>query len=166
MLYKSSHDTLTGLLNRGAIEQIIIDATNDDEGVYNNWHLIMFDIDDFKRVNDTFGHSEGDNALKILSEYLLNEIAVLPNVKVGRWGGEEFMIFASDYSDDKILDIAEGIRANIKGLSIDKNHISVSIGVTKHKPNEEALVTIDRVDELLYLAKDKGKDKVCSDISN
>ena len=126
----------------------------------------MFDIDDFKQVNDTFGHSEGDNALKILSEYLLNEIAVLPNVKVGRWGGEEFMIFARDYSDDKILDIAEGISTNIKGLPIDKNHISVSIGVTKHKPNEEALVTIDRVDELLYLAKDKGKDIVCSDISN
>lgn len=166
MLYKSSHDTLTGLLNRGAIEQIIIDATNDEEGIYNNWHLIMFDIDDFKRVNDTFGHSEGDNTLKTLSEYLINEIAVISNVKVGRWGGEEFMIFASDYTDDEILDIAEKIRANIKGLPIDKNHISVSIGVTKHKPNEEALVTIDRVDELLYLAKDKGKDKVCSDISN
>ena len=162
MLYKSSHDALTGLLNRGAIEQIIFDAVKNEE----NWHLIMFDIDDFKQVNDNFGHSEGDNTLKALSEYLIKDIDALPNVEVGRWGGEEFMLFLSDYTDDKVLDIAEKMRNDIKQITVDSKKISASLGVTKHKSKEEALVTIDRVDELLYLAKNKGKDKVCSDITN
>ena len=162
MLYKSSHDALTGLLNRGAIEQVIFDAVKNEE----NWHLIMFDIDDFKQVNDNFGHSEGDNTLKALSEYLIKDIDALPNVEVGRWGGEEFMLFLSDYTDDEVLDIAEKMRNEIKQITVDSKKISVSLGVTKHKSKEEALVTIDRVDELLYLAKNKGKDKVCSDITN
>ena len=162
MLYKSSHDALTGLLNRGAIEQVIFDAVKNEE----NWHLIMFDIDDFKQVNDNFGHSEGDNTLKALSEYLIKNIDALPNVEVGRWGGEEFMLFLSDYTDDEVLDIAEKMRNEIKQITVDSKKISVSLGVTKHKSKEEALVTIDRVDELLYLAKNKGKDKVCSDITN
>ncbi|MBP3261556.1 sensor domain-containing diguanylate cyclase, partial [Pseudobutyrivibrio sp.] len=162
MLYKSSHDALTGLLNRGAIEQVIFDAVKNEE----NWHLIMFDIDDFKQVNDNFGHSEGDNTLKALSEYLIKDIDALPNVEVGRWGGEEFMLFLSDYTDDEVLDIVEKMRNEIKQITVDSKKISVSLGVTKHKSKEEALVTIDRVDELLYLAKNKGKDKVCSDITN
>ena len=162
MLYKSSHDALTGLLNRGAIEQVIFDAVKNEE----NWHLIMFDIDDFKQVNDNFGHSEGDNTLKALSEYLIKDIDALPNVEVGRWGGEEFMLFLSAYTDDEVLDIAEKMRNEIKQITVDSKKISVSLGVTKHKSKEEALVTIDRVDELLYLAKNKGKDKVCSDITN
>ena len=126
----------------------------------------MFDIDDFKQVNDNFGHSEGDNTLKALSEYLIKDIDALPNVEVGRWGGEEFMLFLSDYTDDEVLDIAEKMRNEIKQITVDSKKISVSLGVTKHKSKEEALVTIDRVDELLYLAKNKGKDKVCSDITN
>ena len=77
MLYKASHDALTGLLNRGAIERAIYEA----EG---GFHLIMFDVDNFKMINDTYGHAEGDSILKLIAGYLSENIEVLQGVEVGR----------------------------------------------------------------------------------
>lgn len=162
MLYKANHDALTGLLNRGAIERIIYDGISNDSTSYmDNCHLIMLDIDDFKLLNDTYGHNEGDNALRGLAECLKKEIDSMNNAEVGRWGGEEFMIFLGNCTNQEAVGIANNIRANVKSLRFKNGNISVSIGVTNHKSGESVLGTIDRVDRLLYNAKNNGKDRVC-----
>ncbi|SFN60452.1 diguanylate cyclase (GGDEF) domain-containing protein [Pseudobutyrivibrio sp. UC1225] len=158
MLYKASHDALTNLLNRGAIERNIYEIN--DTCDTKNWYLLMFDIDDFKQVNDTYGHAEGDMILKAVSSYLLENVCTIPNVQAGRWGGEEFMILLSNSSDDDAYKLAECICSQIKKKSASHAQITISIGVTKHHESEKVADTINRVDELLYKAKELGKNQV------
>jgi len=165
MLYKANHDALTGLLNRGAIERIIYDATEVNTPSYrNDWHLIMIDVDDFKAINDRYGHSKGDSALRMLADYLQKEMANKKDAEVGRWGGEEFMIYLAGYSNADVIKLAEKIVADVSDLTSESCKITVSIGVTNHHEYESVLGTIDRVDGLLYTAKNDGKNKVCSDL--
>ncbi|SHI29987.1 sensor domain-containing diguanylate cyclase [Pseudobutyrivibrio xylanivorans] len=158
MLYKASHDALTNLLNRGTIERNIYEIN--DTCDTKNWYLLMFDIDDFKQVNDTYGHGEGDMILKAVSNYLLENVCTIPNVQAGRWGGEEFMILLSNSSDDDAYKLAECICSQIKKQSASHAQITISIGVTKHHESEKVADTIKRVDELLYKAKELGKNQV------
>lgn len=165
MLYKANHDALTGLLNRGAIERIIYDATEVNSPSFrNDWHLIMLDVDDFKAINDRYGHSKGDSALKMLANYLQKEMANKKDAEVGRWGGEEFMIYLAGYSNADVIKLAEKIVADVSDLTSESGKITVSIGVTNHHEYESVLGTVDRVDGLLYSAKNDGKNKVCSDL--
>ncbi len=165
MLYKASHDALTGLLNRGSIENNIYDTYGTPDKLSDTgWYLIMFDIDDFKQINDQYGHAQGDVTLKRMAEYLSDNVSTLEGVQAGRWGGEEFMILLSDYSVSEAKALAEDIRSKVK-TSLDlERPISISVGVTRHIEGENVQDTITRVDELLYQAKNKGKDMVCSDI--
>lgn len=156
MLYKASHDALTGLLNRGAIERAIYET----EG---GFHLIMFDVDNFKMINDTYGHAEGDSILKLIAGYLSENIEVLKGVEVGRWGGEEFMVLLTGYSVSEAGNIAETIRNQVKELSKDHIRVTISAGVTQHLEDDTVQATINRVDALLYKAKNLGKDCVQTD---
>jgi diguanylate cyclase (GGDEF)-like protein len=163
MLYKASHDALTGLLNRGAIERLIYESYENSKNTP-DWHLIMFDIDNFKQINDQYGHIEGDKALKLVSDYLLHNVCSLSNVEAGRWGGEEFMILLTGYTDLQVYDLAEAIRKQIKQTSEAQIAFTISVGITKHLPEESVPSTLDRVDALLYDAKNNGKNMVCSDL--
>lgn len=163
MLYKASHDALTGLLNRGAIERLIYESYENSKNTP-DWHLIMFDIDNFKQINDQYGHIEGDKALKLVSDYLLHNVCSLSNVEAGRWGGEEFMILLTGYTDLQVHDLAEAIRKQIKQTSEAQIAFTISVGITKHLPEESVPSTLDRVDALLYDAKNNGKNMVCSDL--
>nr|MCR5626751.1 GGDEF domain-containing protein [Lachnospiraceae bacterium] len=129
-------------------------------------YLIMMDIDDFKKVNDTYGHDIGDLVLKELSKMLLN-IAKKRKIDVGRWGGEEFM--ATVYFDskdtkdskEKVLGIAEEIRKSFEEIEfIEVGHKTVSVGVScdKDSLNPDAVCT--KADQALYKAKQTGKNKV------
>ena len=161
MLYRASHDALTGLLNRGAIERIIYDS--DEDGDNPDWHLIMFDVDDFKQINDQKGHAEGDVILKRIAKCLAEYVAFIPGAEVGRWGGEEFMIFLSGQTDDQAKEMAEKIHTMVSEGAEGEKPITISVGVTAHRRDESAMQTITRVDELMYRAKNAGKDRVCSD---
>lgn len=163
MLYKASHDALTGLLNRGAIERLIYESYENSKNTP-DWHLIMFDIDNFKQINDQYGHIEGDKALKLVSDYLLHNVCSLSNVEAGRWGGEEFMILLTGYTDLQVYDLAEAIRKQIKQTSEAQIAFTISVGITKHLPEESVPSTLDRVDALLYDAKNNGKNMVCSNL--
>ena len=162
MLYKASHDTLTGLLNRGAIDNLIDEVCKDEN--IPDWHLIMFDIDDFKLINDQYGHSEGDNALKRVAINLIQHVCNRSGVDAGRWGGEEFMILLSGYTDREAIELAEYIRKQISTRSASAVPFTVSVGVTKHLKSESIAKTINRVDSLLYQAKNQGKNQVRSDL--
>ena len=161
MLYKASHDALTGLFNRGSIERSIIEYCEDGG---NDWHLIMFDLDDFKKINDSSGHIEGDQILKAVSRILTEYVKEIPDAIAGRWGGEEFMIFIKGYRDDAVKEMANELRLKVKNECKPDGSITISGGVTGHKFEEDVIDTITRVDELLYQAKNSGKDRVCSDL--
>lgn len=165
MLYTVSHDALTGLLNRGAIERIIYESKDlVSENPTDDWFLIMFDVDDFKMINDQCGHARGDSILQCIAFVLFDYMATIPNAEAGRWGGEEFMVVAFNCDEEKAKEIADTIRERVKEESKNVTGVTISVGVTKHHSNEEVTDTINRVDELMYEAKVLGKDRVCSDL--
>ena len=159
MLYKASHDALTGLLNRGAIERLIYETDNSKE-----WFLIMFDIDNFKQINDTYGHIEGDNALKTIASYIKENIICNKGIECGRWGGEEFIMLISDRTAEYVKTNAEEMITKVDQLLGIDYTLTISAGATKHKEDETVLQTISRVDELLYKAKNNGKNQLYSDL--
>ena len=153
-------DGLTGLLNRMEIQKRITEAVEkqDEKDVY----LIMLDLDDFKKVNDTYGHKEGDNVLIRVSS-LLKETKVDFDgcCSAGRWGGEEFMILVKTSEEDRVYGHAQRIRDIMEGIHFEKaGTVTISIGVTKAIKGEKADDTCIRADAALYEAKRTGKNKI------
>ncbi len=157
--YKSSHDVLTDLYNRRYITDTISDAEDTDVVV------VILDIDDFKKVNDIYGHATGDEVLKGLSKCLKDSAAANDGVAV-RWGGEEFVVMYNLPAEAKIQNILKNLRDSIRGLSVlpDKKMITVTMGVASGRlATFEQLV--NTADDRLYMGKENGKDCiVCEDI--
>ena len=121
----------------------------------------MLDIDNFKKVNDTCGHKEGDNVIIAISDILRKVSEDNENVYSGRWGGEEFMILFKGYDTDKVADIAENIRKEFAETKYRKSeNKTVSIGIIEIEDNETADNAYVRVDSALYNAKKNGKNRV------
>ena len=163
MLYKASHDALTGILNRGAIERAIYEKCEQNEESEASRHLIMFDVDDFKHINDTYGHATGDKILKDIATVIADYIDSIPDALFGRWGGEEFMIFICGKSDDQVKDIADNIFNKTKNELPREREVTVSVGVTRHHPHDGVTQTLTRVDELMYRSKSNGKAQITCD---
>ena len=156
-------DGLTRLYNRAEIERRIKNALEEaangtgDERI----HLIMLDIDNFKRVNDTYGHKEGDEVIIALSDVMQQVAQEIPETSVGRWGGEEFMMLLIGNGMAAVLDAAEKVRRKFAEIVFEKaGHQTVSVGVTGMNPGESADKMCSRVDKALYMAKDAGKNRV------
>jgi diguanylate cyclase (GGDEF)-like protein len=152
---KSLKDGLTGAYNRKKIGKIIDDLKD------KNICLIVLDIDDFKRINDTYGHLKGDEVLQKLSINIQN------NLRKGdlfvRWGGEEFVILLKDSTLDNAQKTAEKLREIINNIEIEEvGHFSCSFGVACGLIKRE--VDFDKIlkqsDDALYLAKNNGKNRV------
>jgi len=149
-------DQLTGLYNRQKLNSI------KDKFIDNNLCLIMFDVDNFKKINDTYGHLKGDEVLKALSK------TVIDNVRgsdiVVRWGGEEFIVVLNGLKDINIAqNLAEKLRQKINEIDIDEvGNFSCSFGVScgfiKNSSDVENL--LNKADEALYKAKREGKNRV------
>ena len=159
--YQASHDNLTKLFNRYKLNNEL-DREIIRENRYNHGlSLIMIDIDDFKKVNDNYGHDTGDIVLKNIAHILKNSVRATDSV--ARWGGEEFMILLPETLLKDALNIAELIRTHIlkyKHSVIDKA-LTVSIGVAQFKVNYDSLESIIKnVDIAMYEAKKTGKNKV------
>lgn len=156
-------DGLTGLYNRREISRRIrqsIEEHNQEE-TPGNLSFIMLDIDDFKKVNDAYGHKEGDKVIVAMAEVLKKATSDIPSCSTGRWGGEEFMILLPDCDVTKGMELAEKIRVEFASLSYENaGHQTVSIGVIQAKPGEAADALYIRVDEALYKAKANGKNQV------
>lgn len=124
--------------------------------------IILFDIDHFKQVNDTYGHPIGDNVLQIVAQIAsenLREADIL-----GRYGGEEFAIMLPDTNARESLTVAERIRERIANHLIDTEkgsfHVSISLGVAEFLPQDDTLdQLIQRVDNALYIAKQTGRNR-------
>lgn len=153
-------DGLTGLYNRTEIQARIASAIAG--GSDRKISLIMLDIDNFKQVNDTYGHQAGDAVIMGLANLLNSEKSdYMRNVSSGRWGGEEFMMLLYDTDLSAASCIADLIRqcfANTDFPAIRPQ--TVSLGVTQARADDTLDRLCTRVDEALYKAKKNGKNQV------
>lgn len=163
-LYQNSYrDILTGLLNKRYFNMKLID---DLARVKRNKHLLsllIIDIDNFKSINDTYGHVFGDNVLKQLA--VIFEASIRKSDTVVRWGGEEFAIILSDTALDGAYSLAERIREEVESYRFYSDNascrITVSIGVASAKENMNPDVFVRMADRALYMAK-RQKNMVMS----
>jgi diguanylate cyclase (GGDEF)-like protein len=160
-LYKniSRYDRLTSLHNKDTFMEILqAEVTNArDTGDYLS--LLMMDIDNFKLVNDTYGHLAGDAVLTSLGE-ILNSYLRSGDI-AARYGGEEFAVLATDTSQSQAFRMAENLRKRIESHDFPViKHATVSIGCTIYLPPEDIKAFIQRADFALYDAKRSNKNNV------
>ena len=121
--------------------------------------LVIFDIDKFKQVNDTFGHLAGDDILKELSH--LCQTHIRTSDILARWGGEEFVVLSSENDKKKMTVFAEKLRRLIEGHSFSiAVQVTCSFGVTQYREGERKDSFIHRADKALYTAKQEGRNRV------
>jgi len=159
----ANKDPMTGLFNRRYFVEagLVIHATAKRNNV--NIATLMFDIDKFKSINDTFGHDAGDKAIKTLAQILSSSFKRKTDI-VARFGGEEFCILTSYEDERNLLGFAEEIRQKIEQTTIDYAHHTIkftsSIGICK-----TCFDTLEQMirlaDERLYEAKNTGRNKIC-----
>ena len=158
--YQASHDKLTGLFNRNRFDEIYTKEIKRTKRYNNELSIIIFDIDDFKMVNDTYGHQIGDEVLKEIAKITLNGVRE-QDINV-RWGGEEFLILLPQTNLTGAVTVASKIKSAIKEhIFTDKSlKITASFGVSQLLEEDDEISLISRSDKLLYEAKKTGKDKV------
>jgi diguanylate cyclase (GGDEF)-like protein len=151
----ASLDKLTGLYNRQGIQESYLQRMDNKETLF----LIMLDIDNFKRINDTYGHNEGDAILVNLATTLtahLREDAV-----IGRWGGEEFVVICSAKNHTVATQIAERVRKSIADSQLSLYlRVTCSVGITNIDRRATLEDNLERADKALYQSKQDGKNRV------
>jgi len=159
------HDGLTGLLNRRAIEEYAESEFGITSRKERPMGVIMVDIDHFKSVNDQFGHKSGDVALQQVAKGLSGGLRIYD--RVGRWGGEEFILILPETQLQDAAKVAERIRARIAEMKISLDNgeilsIHISLGVACATGQFSTLAKlIDAADQALYQAKQTGRNRVC-----
>lgn len=155
----ASVDPLTSLYNRRSMHVFLDTAAESD----NPFCLVMCDIDNFKKVNDNYGHDFGDVVLKEIAGII--QQLVSDNGYVCRWGGEEILIL-SNGSLDHTCQIAESIRSDVEkhifSLHDKSIHCSITLGIASHKKGATIEETITHADTRLYYGKQNGKNRVVS----
>lgn len=161
----SSHDGLTGILNRRSFDEIIerewFKCLKNKEVL----SLVLIDVDFFKKYNDIYGHIAGDNCLRLVAKTIAKSILRLSDY-AARYGGEEFVIILPRTDEEESLKIAEIIRTGVKDLGIEHRgsqltELTVSLGIAEiHPTNENAIEDlIHRADKALYRAKSLGRNQ-------
>ncbi len=152
-------DPLTSLNNRRRFSELLAHEIDRTIRYQTDLSLIMFDIDHFKKINDTYGHKVGDNVLKMFGARMKDNIR--ESDIIARWGGEEFLILAVNSDLEKAQTIAEKIRADIESQHLaGATKFTVSAGVCQFEYDEDATTFIDRADKALYRAKNDGRNRV------
>lgn len=156
----ASTDPLTGLYNRRSMNIFLTQALESGS----NFSVIMCDIDDFKKINDTYGHDFGDIVLKEIAQLTTNQVK--ENGYVCRWGGEEILILITSQAKEKVCRIAEDIRRNVANhiFQLDNKWIrcTLTLGISAHDKKDTIEETITKADYNLYVGKRNGKNVVIS----
>ncbi len=152
-------DSLTGLYNRLKFDHSLSEEIERTKRYKTSLSLIMFDIDHFKRVNDSYGHQKGDDVLRELAKVVGNNIR--QHDVLGRLGGEEFGIVATETNLEAAGILAEKLRKNVeKSLFCDDDSITCSFGVTQFRDDDCIDSFVKRADDALYKAKKGGRNRV------
>ncbi|MBC54264.1 MAG: hypothetical protein CMQ34_10580 [Gammaproteobacteria bacterium] len=152
-------DGLTGLSNRQEFNRLLDHEVERATRYHTPLAMIMYDLDHFKAVNDSFGHDAGDEVLRMVAALTNKQ---LRNTDLhGRWGGEEFMVILPQSGLAAARDVAEKLRTTIANHDFNRvGRVTASYGVADLAPSENAKSLAQRVDEALYRAKDRGRNRV------
>ena len=157
--YCSDHDLMTGLFNRRFFEHIMERNKSENE---NKYTIAIFDIDDFKKVNDTYGHQAGDEVLKTVSK-TIEESSNNEFVTV-RWGGEEFVLYMPRTEEIRAFEHLEYLRKRIANTDIvyddKKINVTVTVGMCTGSDLTDYELVIRTADDRLYYGKRNGKNCV------
>lgn len=156
-------DDLTKLNNRKSYNENIKRLLSEYQRYKTPFSMVIYDIDNFKQINDSYGHAVGDKVLVEMSALIKSYIRETDYIF--RIGGEEFAILFTQTKIAKAKSVSEKIRASVENnLNVIKDKkITISLGVSEIKPEDKENTIFKRVDELLYKSKASGKNKISSD---
>jgi diguanylate cyclase (GGDEF)-like protein len=159
-------DGLTGLFNHGYFQETLAARAKEHQLVQRPYAVLMMDLDNFKEVNDTYGHLAGDTILRAVAETLSG--ATRREDVAARYGGEEFALFLPGRTAEQALRIGERIRAAVDQIRAlapgipSPLCVTLSIGVAAFPENgEDHHIILEQADLALYRAKREGKNRVC-----
>lgn len=157
-------DSMTGLYNRWYWNKVFEETLEDCKKAENFTAVYMMDVDNFKNINDTKGHSMGDKCLIAIAEVLERETKNIDNCDVFRMGGEEFVVFCRDIDKPNAIKLADAILKNIQNIKIMglDTMLTVSVGVHIQKIENRSDIEefIVKADKAMYESKNTGKNKV------
>lgn len=157
--HQATHDSLTGLWNRGAFEEAMSKEIERAKRHGQCFCLVMLDLDHFKTVNDKYGHAVGDEALRQLADLMKSRFRTTDIT--ARWGGEEFMALLPETAIDGARTLAEDFRLAVEGTVFpDAGRMTVSLGVVQYDDGQSPDALVKRADEALYAAKEAGRNRV------
>jgi len=159
----ASTDKLTGLGNRQTFDLRLAQALIRHQRDKVPFSVILFDLDQFKRINDTLGHLQGDKVLRKIADVVGKTVRVSDTLC--RWGGEELVVLAHNCALDQAAILAEKVRKAIETTAMvslpDGSAITTSAGVSEAQAGDTADAIIGRADQALYHAKQQGRNRVC-----
>ena len=155
-------DKLTGIYNRHAFQIFFTQALAEYERTRTPFSFVLMDLDDFKKINDTYGHLQGDRFLRDVAGVFQKNLRGMD--LVSRWGGEEFMVLLKACPREFAFERGESVRKQVENLSWTpekgkKFSINISFGVVQYESGETQEEVISRVDQALYRAKREGKNR-------
>jgi len=154
-------DELMGVLNRRGLEYFVSEKIRESERFKKKFGILFIDIDDFKKINDTYGHKMGDKILKMVAEALKSNLRA--NDILARYGGDEFVVISEITSEDELKSLASRIMILIRNSFIEEKgkiiKVSLSIGGSiSEKGNLER--ALEKADSLMYISKSSGKNRI------
>lgn len=159
LVHLSQTDPLTGIFNRLKVDAMLEQEFERARRYERALSVVMFDLDHFKQVNDTFGHQAGDRVLIDTAALVQDSIRKLD--VLGRWGGEEFLILCPETDLLGAQQLADHLREKIAAMDIgDVGSITASFGVTQLGKADDAKRMIGNADTALYQAKQDGRNRV------
>ena len=152
-------DLLTDLYNRRKIMNLLNTEMKRAQRYGRTFSIIMFDLDDFKQVNDNHGHQAGDTMLSGIGQIITDQAR--DTDLCARWGGEEFLVICPETNIQGATEIAERFRRATESATLLKGvRLTLSLGVTEFKTEDSIDALLNRADKALYDAKDKGKNQL------
>jgi len=151
-------DKLTGIYNRHKLDITLAHEENMAKRYNHNFGVILLDIDNFKSVNDIYGHLQGDKVLINLAMILKENIRRTDTL--GRWGGEEFLIIVSKTNKQDLLELSKKLKDLIANydFGLDRQ-VTASFGLALYK--EDLVTLLKKADNALYKIKNNGKNNIC-----
>ncbi len=161
----STKDDLTGLFNQRYFWEKLHDEIRRSNRYKQSLSLLLFDIDNFKKINDTYGHAEGDMVLEKIG--LITQSCLRDIDSAYRYGGEEFTVLLPVTTKETAVRVAQRIASKLRGVLFttklgESFKVTLSIGVTQYVAGMVAEELVRVADVIMYEAKNSGKDKICT----
>jgi len=155
----ASSDALTGVMNRHALYRVLVQEFERAKRYKKSFFIVLFDLDFFKRINDTYGHMTGDKVLVEMTKFVSQSIR--KSDYLGRWGGEEFLLVLPETEIGPAYALTERLRKDIaKANFASVNRITVSFGIAIYQEGQGLEDVLNCADDALYKAKHNGRNQV------